>query len=303
MKKDRTEAADEPFNILTLDIEDWQQSAPDTFSHDVPGHRKPVRPSRRIIGNVQHLLEILNACEVHATCFILGSVAEDFPALVREIAAAGHEIGTHGYGHRPVYTLEREEFQKDVRRSVQLLEDAAGVPVIAHRAPYFSITSQNEWAFDALAEIGIQVDASTFPLKSRFYRVPGWIGCPDWPRYPHILETEHGPLLELPSTTVRLAGNNLPLAGGAYLRMVPLGFFHAAVRSANRHGAPAVFYLHPHDLDTDELHIPMPGETIRDAMLRRFLRLGRGRNPKRLTKLLRAHKFGPIAEWHKQSNM
>ena len=284
-------------NILTIDVEDWGQSAPDVYYPALATTREMVPPTERVVTNTRRLLGVLAELGVRTTCFVLGSVAERFPGLVREIAAAGHEVASHGYGHRPVYAQTPEAFREDVRRSLDALQDALGHPVRGYRAPYFSITRQSQWALPILAELGFAFDASLFPCHPFYYRFPGWRGWPHAERYPHVLNVGGRLLHEVPTTTVSVLGQHLPFAGGAYLRFLPLGFFRQAVREANGHGYPAVLYLHPHDLDWEELRQPVPGENLRIRFLRWFLNAGRTRNAQRLRRLVEGYTFTTIGEW------
>jgi polysaccharide deacetylase family protein (PEP-CTERM system associated) len=284
-------------NILTIDVEDWGQSAPDVYYPARASTREMVPPTERVVANTVRLLGIIGDLGVRTTCFVLGSVAERFPGLVREIAAAGHEVASHGYGHRPVYAMTPEEFTRDVRRSLDALEDALGRPVRGFRAPYFSITRESRWALPILAEQGLEFDASLFPCHPAYYRFPGWSGWPQAERYPHVLDVGGRLLHEVPTTTVSVLGQHLPFAGGAYLRFLPMALFRQAVREANGHGYPAVFYLHPHDLDAEELRRPVPGEDLRIRLLRWFLNAGRTRNANRLRQLVRGYTFTTVGEW------
>src|SRR5262249_33972890 len=147
---------------------------------------------------------------VRGTFFVLGSVAERHPELVRAIAAAGHEVGTHGWSHQLVYKLTREQFRDEIRRSIALLRELTGRTPIGPRAPFFSITRDSLWAFDVLREEGLRYDSSVYPVVNYRY------GIPDAPRWPH---RTHPDLVEFPLSTLRWLGRNVPIAGGAYFRI------------------------------------------------------------------------------------
>ena len=289
-----------PPNILTLDIEDWRQSAPDVFYPERTVTRPLVPPSERVITNTRRVLGILTDLGVRATCFVLGSVAECYPALVREIDARGHEVAIHGYGHRPVFAMTPTQFQADVRRALAVVQDSTGKLVRGYRAPYFSITRRTQWALPLLAELGLDYDASIYPCHPAFYRFPGWDGWADAPRYPHALVLGDQRLVEVPTTTILVGGLRLPLAGGAFLRFLPLRYFRRTMHDANAQGHPAILYLHPHDLDSEELRIPIPGESLRVRLMRFGLNVGRSRNARRLRMLLEGHSFATIQEWLSQ---
>ena len=282
-------------NILTLDIEDWQQSSPEGFSS--AGIPQISFPTERTVDNTRKLLKILRECGARATCFVLGSVADTYPSIVRELHESGHEIASHGYHHLPIHVFKPEEFKEDVARSLGSLEQIIGEKIKGYRAPYFSITHSTLWALPILADLGLQYDASLFPINSRYYRFRWWDGAQEAERFPNLLEFGTKLLLELPATTTRIWGQNLPIAGGAFLTLFPLSLFRRAIRSSNRRGHPGIFYLHPHDLDTRDPHEPAGDTTIRKRLLRWGLGSGRRGNEQKLRSLLAEFPFTSIHEW------
>ena len=188
---------------------------------------------------------------MRATFFVLGYEAEERPALIRTIAARGHELACHGYDHRLLTRIDPETFRADLRRGKAAIEDAAGERVSGFRAPSYSITRSSLWALEVLADEGFAFDSSIFPVRHPCY------GIAAHPRFLHRLQLESGrSLIELPPTTLRLAGINLPAAGGAYLRQLPWRFVDLALRrSARRHGMPGLLYLHPWEIDPDQPRI------------------------------------------------
>jgi polysaccharide deacetylase family protein (PEP-CTERM system associated) len=181
---------------------------------------------------------------VQGTFFVLGWVAERFPSLVREIAAAGHEIGSHSYWHRLVYQMAPAEFRDDLRRSIGVIEEAAGIKVTRYRAPSFSITRRSLWALEILVEEGIEVDSSVFPVHHDRYGIPG--ARPTI----HRLKTPSGPLVEFPPTVVRLGRLTLPVGGGGYFRLYPYSATSCLLNRINRADQrPFMFYCHPWEID------------------------------------------------------
>lgn len=227
-------------NILTVDLEDWHQSILTILPGEWGNYEKRVEYS------TLKLLNILEQSRSKATFFILGRVAFDHPDLVREIYARGHEIGSHGYYHRPVYEQTKQDFSKDLERSVRVLESITGEQVTAYRAPWFSITLKSLWALDILVEHGIKYDASIFPVKTNFY------GIHNAPRYPYIIKRKHGFLVEFPPATLQTTGLTLPAGGGFYLRVMPFFIIRRALEKMNRVNRPALVYIHPWELDTDQ---------------------------------------------------
>lgn len=297
-----------PTNILTVDVDDWLQSVPD-LRPGAAARRRPVPPSEAVLRRTHALLDLLAAQRTEATCFVLGSVAERYPELVTRIHAEGHEVATHGYGHAPVYRLSRRELAEDIRRSKELLEELTGERVLGYRAPYFSLTSAPPSAFEVLVEHGLVYDSSTLPVHRLLYgRIPGWKGGADLPRFPHLMELGNGArLVELPASTVRWAGLNLPLPGGATLRLARYLWLASGVRRLNDHGQPAVFYIHPHDLDAEPLAsvaaLRAHRAPLRLRLAHPLLSAGRGRNPDKLARMLRELPFTSIRRWLRDSKL
>jgi len=262
-------------NALTVDLEDWY-------------HGIELPPSRwrefadRLGPVTDRLLKILDARDMRATFFVLGDVAERQPELVSRIRSAGHEIGTHGCSHRFVYEQGEDEFREDIRRSLELLAGCGCADVIGHRAPYFSITRESLWALDTLAELGIRYDSSIFPVANYRY------GIPDAPQWPH--RVNGGSLFEFPISTWRVGGRNLPIAGGAYFRLLPYSVTRRGIAAINRAGHPAVFYIHPWELDPDHPRIKLP----RRIAVTHYANLRA--TERRLERLLGEFRFAPMRE-------
>jgi polysaccharide deacetylase family protein (PEP-CTERM system associated) len=234
-------------NAMTIDVEDYFHVS--VFDGVVPRHTWD-RLDSRVCGNTERLLQIFAESGVHATFFVLGWVAERFPSLVRQIAAAGHEIASHGYGHRLVYDLTTAAFRDDVRRSKDLLESATSSPVFGYRAPSYSVTPRSLWALDVLIEEGFRYDASIFPIYHDRY------GIPASPRHPFLLQREYS-LLEAPASTVQWGPFNLPVAGGGYFRILPYAWTRWGIKRLNQlERAPAIFYLHPWEIDPRQPRLP-----------------------------------------------
>jgi polysaccharide deacetylase family protein (PEP-CTERM system associated) len=264
-------------NALTIDFEDWYQGI------EIPSTRWDGFEDR-IEASGRRVLAELDRAGVRATFFVLGLVAERHPGLVREIAAAGHEIATHGWSHTLVYKMTPEAFREELVRSIDLLAGLSGQPIRGHRAPFFSVTRESLWALDILADVGIRYDSSVFPVLNYRYGIEGA------PRWPYAVDTPKGRLTEFPITTLRWAGRNLPIAGGAYFRIFPYAVTWSAFRSINRAGQAAVFYLHPWELDPDHPRIPLP----RRISLTHYVNLRATTG--RLRRLLKDFRFAPMGE-------
>jgi len=237
-----------PINAMTVDVEDYFHVS--AFDTTVSRESWDQRESR-VCRNTERLLGIFEECGVRATFFVLGWVADRFPGLVRQIADSGHEIASHGYGHRLVYSQTPDEFREDVRRAKGVIEAAYGGPVRGYRAPSFSVTHQSLWALDIVLEEGHVYDASIFPIHHDRY------GLPRSRRNAHLLRCATGRLIEVPASTVRVAGLNLPIAGGAYFRLFPYTWTRWAIRRLNElERRSAIFYLHPWEIDPDQPQLP-----------------------------------------------
>ncbi|HEX5473164.1 MAG TPA: XrtA system polysaccharide deacetylase [Vicinamibacterales bacterium] len=235
-------------NALTFDVEDYFQVS--AFDRVLPRSRWKGCEAR-VEHNMDALLALLDEVRVKATFFVLGWVAEQHPALVRRIAAGGHEIASHGFGHRLVYELTPEAFREDLRRARWAIEAAGGGPVVGYRAPSYSITKRSLWALDVLVEEGFLYDASVFPIRHDRY------GIPDAPRHPYVIDRPAGRIWEVPPSTVRWLGANLPVAGGGYFRLLPYQWTRWGIAYLNQHEErPAVFYLHPWEFDPEQPRLP-----------------------------------------------
>jgi polysaccharide deacetylase family protein (PEP-CTERM system associated) len=231
-------------NALTIDVEDYFHVS--VFDGLIPRHAWAALESR-VERNTDRLLEMFAGHGVRCTFFVLGWVAERHPALISRIAAAGHEIASHGYGHRLVYDQTPSAFRQDVRRAKTLLEDITGAVVLGYRAPSYSIVPRSLWALDVLMEEGYRYDASIFPIRHDRY------GIPVSARRPYRIERAQGSIVEAPASTVRLGRLNLPIAGGGYFRILPYAWTRWGIGHVNvSEGRPVIFYLHPWEIDPDQ---------------------------------------------------
>jgi len=226
-------------NALTIDVEDYYHV---TALASVVDRGRWEQYESRVEQSTDRLLGILAEHRVQATFFVLGWVAERAPALVRKLHAAGHEIACHGYSHQLVYQQTPETFLNETRRSKSCLEDLIGTRVRGYRAASYSITRESLWALDILEQLGFEYDSSVFPVRHDLYGMPGTSRTP-------YRVGNGGALLEVPLTTVQLAGAQLPCAGGGYFRLLPYRMFRWCLRRVNREGLPAVFYMHPWEID------------------------------------------------------
>lgn len=280
-----SEAPAPPYHHFSVDVEEYfQVSAMEPYVKRSDWDRIPSR----VVAQTRQLLELLAKHDARGTFFILGWIAERYPALVREIAELGHEIASHGWDHARVTDLTPDSFRDSVRRSREILESICGRPVAGFRAPSFSIVPGLEWTLEILLQEGYGYDSSLFPISRRGYGYPGagrdpyWINCPS------------GTLIEMPPATLRRFGLTLPAAGGGYLRLLPLRLMHAAIEATERRNAPATLYIHPWELDPAQPRLDVSWKT----RVRHYG--GLERTADRLTSLLTAYRFRPLIDTYVQ---
>lgn len=264
-------------NALSVDVEDWfQVGAFETVIAKADWEDLPQRVER----NADAVLALFAEAGVKGTFFTLGWVAERYPALIRRIARAGHEVASHGWDHDRVFSLKPDQFRADLRRAHDAIADAAGVAPSGYRAPSFSIDARTPWAHRILAEEGYAYSSSVAPLAHDHY---GW---PEAPRFAYR-PLPGSELIELPVTTVEIAGRRLAAGGGGFFRLLPYRFSDWAIGRVNREeGRPAVFYFHPWEIDPDQPRVR--GAPLK-SRLRHYSRLSKMR-PK-LLKLLKQHRW------------
>ena len=267
-------------NGLSGDVEDWFQVG--AFERVIDkADWDSLLP--RVERNTDAVLALFAEAGVSATFFTLGWVAHRYPALVRRIVAAGHEIASHGWDHQRVFTMTAAAFRADLARARAAIEDAAGVAVTGYRAPSFSIDARTPWAHAELAGAGYRYSSSVAPLAHDHY---GW---PDAPRYA-FTPIADAALIELPVTVAQF-GRRRVATGGGFFRLLPAALTDFAVRQVNGEGQPAVFYFHPWEIDPDQ---PRVARAPVKSKLRHYARLGAMAG--KLRGLIARHDWGRVDE-------
>jgi polysaccharide deacetylase family protein (PEP-CTERM system associated) len=228
---------------MTCDVEDYFQVG--AFERLV-SREEWSRYECRVPRNVDRVLQAFADAGVRGTFFTLGWVARHHPDVVRRIAAEGHEIASHGMQHVRVFTQRPEEFRADVTEAKRLLEDVSGQPVRGYRAASWSIDLRTPWAHEILKAAGYEYSSSIYPIAHDHY------GVPDAPTVPFYVRAAD--MLEIPATTLRLFGRNVPSAGGGFFRLLPLAASQWLLRRAQRQ-SPAMFYFHPWEVDPEQPRI------------------------------------------------
>ncbi len=249
-------------NALSVDVEEWFQvgAFEGAMAREDWGKLAP-----RVERNTDVLLDMAERAGVRMTFFTLGWIAERHGSLIRRLVDAGHELASHGYDHRRVFTMTPEEFRLDLGKSRDLLEQAGGTAVQGYRAPSFSIDTRTPWAHSILAEEGYRYSSSVAPVVHDHY---GW---PEAPRFP-FRPLADGGLIEWPVTTARLLGRTVPVGGG-FFRLLPYFLSRRALRQLNgKDGRPAILYFHPWEIDADQ---PRVTKASLRSKLRHYTNLSR----------------------------
>ena len=267
-------------NGLSVDIEDWFQ---------VGAFERTIRRedwdglTRRVERNSDAVIELFGRMGAKGTFFTLGWVAERYPALIRRIADAGHEVASHGWDHLRVFTMTPDQFRADIRRTRQALEDSSGCAVTGYRAPSFSIDKRTPWAHEILAEEGYAYSSSVAPIAHDHY---GW---PEAPRFA-FRPIADSPLVELPVTTARFMGRRVAAGGGGFFRLFPYAFSRWAIRQVNEEDRrPAIFYFHPWEIDPGQ---PRVADAPIKSKLRHYSRLGAMEG--KLERVIRDFRWGRV---------
>ena len=277
-------------HALSFDIEDWFHIV-EVEGLEAQRWEALSAESSLVERYTDRILEICAEFDARATFFVLGWIAERHPQLIRRIADAGHEVGSHSHMHHKVYEMDPANFREDLRRSVGAIGEAAGVRAAGFRAPSFSITPGSEWAFDALLDEGFAYDASLFPAS----RGHGGYPCP---QAAHEVTAPSGRTLpELPMSVMRLGPRRIAFSGGGYLRLLPGRMIRKGFDACAQRGQPAVVYLHPRDFAVDCPRAPMPP-------VRRFkCYVGLASTAPKLRMLLQTYRFDTCAAALQQAQM
>ena len=242
-------------NAFSVDLEDWYQGIELPFE-------SWTNHTERIRKGLDPLIELLDKHNTKATFFTLGWIGEKYPELIRQITDAGHEMASHGYSHEKVYDLTPKAFREEISRTKKVLEDISGTPVVAFRAPFFSVTNRSLWALDILKEEGYTIDCSISPVKTWRY---GISTTPD-----EIFVIKENGITEFPVSTFKFLTKNLGI-GGAYFRLFPYALTRNGLKQRSASGKVSMFYIHPWEYDP---HHPVV-EMERKAKITHYTRLSK----------------------------
>ena len=275
-------------NLLTIDLEDWYQLTGWVF-------QRPSSPDPDILERqVSRLLRLLADRDCRATFFCLGKSLANCPHIIRQVAAAGHEIASHGWEHERIFRIGLAAFREDLVKSLDWLQDLTGKRVAGYRAPCFSVAAEQlDGFFDICMEAGLDYDSSVYPFRGRFYGIPAAGRAPYVARH----SGEHR-LMEFPLATFDWEGRRRPIAGGGSWRVLPRWLIRSMIARCNREGVPAVIYFHPSEFDSRMLSVRQAvGPSLRATMWTLHQNLGRASIYRKLDSMLRDFRFGSIEEY------
>lgn len=232
-------------NILTFDIEDW-------FHCDFISDKSSwTKYETRIHKSVDLILQHLADQNLKGTFLILGWIAEKHPEIIKKIIDLGHEVGCHSYYHELVFKMTPQEFFNDTERAIKRLEDITGVKVIIYRAPAFSITEKIPWAFEVLAELGIQYDCSIFPSAHDYGGFPSF-----GEGKPTLINVNGVQIKEFPMNTIPIFNKDIVFSGGGFFRLFP----YTLIKKWTQDSSYVMSYIHPRDFDFEQpvlKHLPL----------------------------------------------
>jgi polysaccharide deacetylase family protein (PEP-CTERM system associated) len=267
-----------PVNAFSVDLEDWYQGVTSTSAR----REQWSVFEKRVLKNTQRLLGLFNEYQIKATFFVLGIVAKEYPDLVRQIDAAGHEVAIHGFWHRMINRLTPDQFAQELDLAMDAISPLVSKPVQGHRAPYFSINKRSLWALNILEKKGFGYDSSFFPTRNVLY------GYPDCIPYPH--RPNQGQLVEFPISVIRLGGISIPFSGGLYVRVLPYSIIRRFIQRTNQQGLPVIMYMHPWELDSEHRYNQV---TMREWIVQYT---GRGYLERKLRHLFTEFQFCPLSK-------
>jgi polysaccharide deacetylase family protein (PEP-CTERM system associated) len=225
-------------NALTVDLEYWYSA--EFVRNYVPEEKQDLANE-----TILPIIDLLEQYDVKATFFVLGQVAEKYPNLIKEIHNRGHEIASHGYSHKTLYELGIEGFSKEIKLSIDILKSITGKPPLGFRAPSFSVNVKTSWALEVLEHHGFRYDSSIFPIKTKLYGVPNAPTVPYFPDKNDLTkENSHRKIKEFPLSVFTCLKFKVPVAGGFYLRILPLKLLLHFYKEINKHERPLILYFH-----------------------------------------------------------
>lgn len=268
-------------NIFTVDLEEYYSC---NLGENSVNHND--YPISTIEKNTNKLLELFDKFDVKATFFVLATIGETHPELIKKIADKGHEIASHGYGHELIYEIGPDAFINDIKKAKEIIEHIIEKPIIGYRAPSWSITKKSLWALNILEKNNFKYSSSIFPIKTFLYGIPEASKEPNYP----IINNSKLNILEIPPSTNNFYIKNLGFSGGFYFRFFPFFIIKNIIKKMNKKKIPVVCYIHPWEIDTDSPKLNLKGI---DKFIHYY---GIKKCYKKLEKLLSLYEFTSIEE-------
>jgi polysaccharide deacetylase family protein (PEP-CTERM system associated) len=244
-------------NLLGIDFEDWYH--PELVEPFVSEkERKPT-----MFRGLDKILELLRRNDSHATFFTVGELLESNPEILDKIISEGHEIGFHTMKHTRLDSSNYElKFETELKEFNKLTSGKS----IGFRAPTFSLNKKSSWVIDKLVSNAYKYDSSVMPVKTSMY------GIPTAPRSPYKITSKNldendpnGSLIEFPLMVTKFLGKTIPVAGGFYLRALPLKIIKNAIKSYEKKEIPTSLYIHSWELTPE--YIPKIKLPIRNKLI------------------------------------
>ncbi|MCD4847108.1 MAG: polysaccharide deacetylase family protein [Candidatus Aegiribacteria sp.] len=264
-------------HAFTVDVEEWYHGIP------LKSEREGSFEERLDLG-LDRIISILDRYDTRATFFWLGSLAEKHPERVRMLSELGHETGCHGWSHTPVSRMTKAQFTTETTKSLEVLSDITGKPVLSYRAPSFSVDRDTMWVYDILADLEVKFDSSIFPVRHWRYGIPGF------DLQPQVIETACGCLKVVPLPVRKISGLIIPVSGGAWFRLYPYMLTRSNLRASERRNSPITFYIHPWELDPGHPRLRFQWR----AQFAHYIKLDSC--AKKLERLLTDYDFAPLNE-------
>ena len=226
--------------ILSFDIEDWFNLLEHPSTDDITNWKNF---ESRVESSTIKILDLLDETNTKATFFVLGWVAENQPEIVKEMVNRGHHLGTHSYAHKVAYSQNIKDFEEDLKKSIELLEDAAGIKITSYRAPGFSVTQNNMWVYEILAKNEIYIDSSIFPA-ARYHG-----GFKNFPTsQPFKFNIDKKEIFSFPLNTKKILNMHIVYSGGGYFRLLPKKIISKFIKNDDY----VMTYFHPRDFDHEQ---------------------------------------------------
>jgi polysaccharide deacetylase family protein (PEP-CTERM system associated) len=276
-------------NLLGIDFEEWFH--PELIQKYI----KKTDHELSVVNGIDKILDLLTTHDTYATFFMVGELIESRPELIDKILDNGHEIGFHTMYHDRLDSMNnKQKFVEELKKFAKLTSKKSK----GFRAPSFSLNNSSAWAIDALVENGYQYDSSIVPAKTKLY------GMPNAELKPYKITSkdleknnENGKIIEFPLLTRKFFNYSIPVAGGFFIRLLPLRWIETAIKNNENKKIPSTFYIHSWEL-TPEYMKKIPLSKIDNFITYHNLE----KTSRRLEKLLKKFEFTSFDRFISKNN-